>query len=542
MGQSIPLRHDDGDAATAFQQNPFAGSVAPGEPTAIQRHDEARPVLTVVLGMHRSGTSAITRGLTALGVELGDELMRPAAGNNDKGFFEDVHLAAFNDSLLEKARRTWDSLTNIPDAFLTGPDFIDERLEAATLLRAKMDAHERFAFKDPRTTVLLPFWRCVFDDINVEDRYVIAVRNPIESAASLRARDGFPMRKGVFLWIKHLRQAVALTADRQRVFISYDRMLNNPEDELTRIAATLGLDAPDASTDAVREYCDSFLDRALRRHYVGAGELSRSGLVSEAANAFYGHLDAWCLEGPGRSLRLPEELDLRLAGELAEADGFFSMVDAVDGARSIARRERDIYAARADELSAKRREDAQAIEQLKKQNTALREEAEAAVEERKAISEELQNAREAVEQARRSNASEQGLLLEAKEAAEARIVELQAAVEHMNVELANAYKEVAERDASVRTVSELLFTAQDELTERAVAEDAHLEEKAALHRQVRTLQGTVDGYQSELAAASEKAKRAALDARAQRDLSKGPLQKTKQPSRRLQLRKRKSRR
>jgi hypothetical protein len=39
----------------------------------------------VVLGAGRSGTSAATRGLQALGVDLGDRL-RPGGGKNPTGF------------------------------------------------------------------------------------------------------------------------------------------------------------------------------------------------------------------------------------------------------------------------------------------------------------------------------------------------------------------------------------------------------------------------------------------------------------------------
>ena len=42
----------------------------------------------VVLGMHRSGTSAITRGLQALNVNLGEQLLPAVPNDNDKGFFE----------------------------------------------------------------------------------------------------------------------------------------------------------------------------------------------------------------------------------------------------------------------------------------------------------------------------------------------------------------------------------------------------------------------------------------------------------------------
>ncbi|MBV5267025.1 MAG: hypothetical protein JZU67_00575, partial [Burkholderiaceae bacterium] len=51
--------------------------------------------LIFVLGMHRSGTSAITRGLQVLGVSLGENLLPPVLLDNPKGYFEDVDFAAF---------------------------------------------------------------------------------------------------------------------------------------------------------------------------------------------------------------------------------------------------------------------------------------------------------------------------------------------------------------------------------------------------------------------------------------------------------------
>ena len=52
--------------------------------------------LIVVLGMHRSGTSAISAGMQVLGVEFGDRLLPPVKGDNDKGYWEDIDLCALN--------------------------------------------------------------------------------------------------------------------------------------------------------------------------------------------------------------------------------------------------------------------------------------------------------------------------------------------------------------------------------------------------------------------------------------------------------------
>lgn len=67
--------------------------------------------IVVVLGMHRSGTSAITRSLKVLGVDLGGRLLPAEAGINDKGFWEDVDITAFNVDLLHALGHDWHTLT-----------------------------------------------------------------------------------------------------------------------------------------------------------------------------------------------------------------------------------------------------------------------------------------------------------------------------------------------------------------------------------------------------------------------------------------------
>ena len=47
--------------------------------------------VVIVVGAGRSGTSTITRGLSALGIELGDNL-KPGSAKNPKGFFEDLDI------------------------------------------------------------------------------------------------------------------------------------------------------------------------------------------------------------------------------------------------------------------------------------------------------------------------------------------------------------------------------------------------------------------------------------------------------------------
>ena len=60
-----------------------------------------------VMGMHRSGTSAIAGALHKLGYEFGKELVDPAPGINDLGFFEDKTVLALHEELLASWGRDW---------------------------------------------------------------------------------------------------------------------------------------------------------------------------------------------------------------------------------------------------------------------------------------------------------------------------------------------------------------------------------------------------------------------------------------------------
>src|SRR5262245_64476851 len=75
-----------------------------GLPVAHPRH--LPKTALVVAGMHRSGTSALTRVLSLLGCDLPKTLMAGAA-SNETGHWESQAVADFNDELLESAGSSW---------------------------------------------------------------------------------------------------------------------------------------------------------------------------------------------------------------------------------------------------------------------------------------------------------------------------------------------------------------------------------------------------------------------------------------------------
>ena len=76
--------------------------------------DEKRAVL--VLGMHRSGTSAVAGAVHLLGAEPPKHLI-PAAADNPSGFFEATTVLGVNDWILKAGGSTWfDCLNFDPDS------------------------------------------------------------------------------------------------------------------------------------------------------------------------------------------------------------------------------------------------------------------------------------------------------------------------------------------------------------------------------------------------------------------------------------------
>ena len=228
--------------------------------------------IIVVLGMHRSGTSVITRGLQVLDVSLGNNLMQPIKDNNDKGFYEDIDINALNVELLKFINSEWFTLTPINAKDLEKLIKNNFLLEAADLLRKKISNDEIFAFKDPRVAKLLPFWNEVFKCLQLEVVYVIALRNPFNVAQSLLKRDGLLLQHSYILWASHVLESLRGSIGRASLIVDFDRLLISPEHELKRIAS---VGKVKFNKNAFEIYRNDFLDAGLR-HNVGEIDNLRS--------------------------------------------------------------------------------------------------------------------------------------------------------------------------------------------------------------------------------------------------------------------------
>ncbi len=226
--------------------------------------------LTVVLGMHRSGTSAITRALKVFDIQLGDRLMQ-AGPDNERGFWEDIDINALNMEILSAIASGWDHTLPIEPEKFVQLEKSEYFSRAVNLLCLKTENSNQFAFKDPRLAKLLPFWKSVFSFCGFKVRYVISLRNPLCVCRSLKERDGFEHGKSYALWLGHVISSLQETHDAPRILIDYDLLMDQTSVELDRISHAFSI----SEIEEYRaEYSKGFLAKQLRHSTATCDDVS----------------------------------------------------------------------------------------------------------------------------------------------------------------------------------------------------------------------------------------------------------------------------
>jgi hypothetical protein len=193
-----------------------------------------------IAGVHRSGTSLIARALSGCGLYLGDDndLMPPAVGN-DEGHWENLKFVEINDEILNEFGAGWDSPTDLPPNW-----HHDARLEAmrrkAVRLTDGFVGFEHWGWKDPRTSLTLPFWTSLLPRLQV----VICVRNPLEVAHSLYARNGLSYALSLRLWHAYNDAILRAIPPEQRLVTHYESYFADAQREVERMLRFLTLDPP----------------------------------------------------------------------------------------------------------------------------------------------------------------------------------------------------------------------------------------------------------------------------------------------------------
>ena len=111
----------------------------------------------VILGIARSGTSALAGALAAMGVEFGEQL-KPADWQNPKGNFEHAELSQINQQLLSLFGLTWSSGKLPPANWLQHRDVLKLASRIEQVIARDFGHSRLFGIKDPRLVQLWPLY------------------------------------------------------------------------------------------------------------------------------------------------------------------------------------------------------------------------------------------------------------------------------------------------------------------------------------------------------------------------------------------------
>ena len=233
--------------------------------TAIQ----GAPTPVAIAGMHRSGTSMVAKLLSQAGLFLGpDEALMPPAAENPEGFFEHLDFVSLNDEVLNEAGGGWDC-PPLATTDWTGAAF-DRHRERARALAVPLAAQGVWGWKDPRTSLTIPFWESAFGPLRV----VLVVRNPLEVVTSLHRRNGFSIALSLTLWQIYAERVLAATPPDQRFVTHFDAWFANPAAEARRLIDALGLPGWDTTGEGPDP------NTGLRHHRQSLEDLQRAGFPS----------------------------------------------------------------------------------------------------------------------------------------------------------------------------------------------------------------------------------------------------------------------
>lgn len=237
----------------------------------------------IVLGMHRSGTSAMAGVLNALGGYSGkDEELLPSNHFNRKGYFERFDVIALNESILCE-----NAINNIP--FLSECDCFRVKMildgfgwifGAWTIINGELIASKKSIkqiksiierihnaappdrpciLKDPRLALTLPQWQHYLG----KSAIIIMIRNPVDITRSLFERENIIPSISYNLWVLYTYSAIVSSQNIPSIIIDYDQLIdssNHTIETIIEFLNSLGWSLKNGSIDNAL----SFLTPELR--------------------------------------------------------------------------------------------------------------------------------------------------------------------------------------------------------------------------------------------------------------------------------------
>ncbi|MEP4053041.1 MAG: sulfotransferase family protein [Litorimonas sp.] len=189
-----------------------------------------------ILGMHRSGTSMMAGTLRAAGLYFGD-VYDAVSTRNARGLHEPLSILFMHEDILVKNRGSWHEPPKMPE-------WKPLHRAVRDLFIESRQSHKRWAFKDPRTLLVIDGWLDALPNLDM----VGIFRHPAEVAFSIRDRNNFELEKNFKAWCVYNAKLLELVRERKIPLIEFVRDKVKMRESFERLFAKLDIEmTPEAN-------------------------------------------------------------------------------------------------------------------------------------------------------------------------------------------------------------------------------------------------------------------------------------------------------
>ncbi len=233
----------------------------------------------IITGMHRSGTSMITRILNICGLYIGPEnKLMPPGGDNPKGFWESAEIMNINGRIMSTYFGDWENPPKLPYLFWHDKKMDDIHRIIKNFVTTYTQHAKWWGMKDPRFCLTLPIWHYWIKDPKI----LVCLRDPLSVADSLMRRDQkLTLDKCILLWSQYMRSLLDYTSRENRIVVSYDSFFKDPLERVCYLLNKLGgFNDYAVDYDKIEEACSTVTpelrhqNRKLKNH-VGTTNISK---------------------------------------------------------------------------------------------------------------------------------------------------------------------------------------------------------------------------------------------------------------------------
>jgi hypothetical protein len=218
----------------------------------------------LVLGMHRSGTSAVAGALNLLGAAMPARPLNPAP-DNPSGFWETAYVLGVNDRILSASGHTWFDCLDFESEALDAPSRASAMTFVLLCVMLEFSRDPLLLIKDPRLSLVLDLWLAALHQTGIAAATLLVVRHPAEVVASLAQRDGLPAALSTALWLRYMLAAEFASRGQRRHVLPYDGLLRDWRSALHQAGRATGIAWP-LAFDSVAGRMEGFLNPGLRHH------------------------------------------------------------------------------------------------------------------------------------------------------------------------------------------------------------------------------------------------------------------------------------